>query len=259
MNLVKGTTKTYNGQSYAAKVAFNSKFLDYLKQNADSEAELLIDPDQIAGISSNASVFVLNEAYAVVKRLATLKTQEIISISAKKIDYTEVEEQDVSIPADKVVFISNRPLFSTAYKSSNDDSDVSGGVDSGTYVLASTAKMGLVLYWTSEDYEDVLDTFISPNVVVVPIGATTVDAEPNKFYVVTTPATGTRNFKLPDAATYKGSSITVMKLGVVALSVIPSGTDKINNGVGTDIDEPYNRLTVFSIGTEWVIVEDWIG
>ncbi len=256
MNLITGTVNTFDGVPYAAKVAFNTKFVEYLKENADSEAELLLNPkNENQEFYSNASVFVLTESYLSVKATSVLDYKKILDFTVEKIDHINVTQYPTSISAENIVYISNRPLFSSSAKRADDDSDVSGGVDAGTFILVSTSKMGLVLYWTSVDYEDVLDTLIS--VVIVASANTTIDAKANTTYIVTTPGTGSRNFKLPDAATYKGATITAVMntASVVSLTVIPSGTDKINNGVGTDLDSPYNRITVFSTGIEWVILE----
>lgn len=261
MNLVKGTTKRYETASYAAKVAFNAKFLDYIKVNGDSEVELQVNPNKDynatnIGTPANSAVFVLNESYAFVSPRFQVETKELLEITVEKIDHYPVTNYEMALSSDAIVYISNRPLFSLSARATGDDSDIEGGVDAGTFILASVAGMGLVLYWTSVDYEDVLNTLMNPTVIIVPIGATTIDAKPDSFYVVTTPAVGSRTFKLPDAESFKGSYVTAMMAAdsTVSLTVIPSGTDTLNGGAGTDLDSPYDRIVVFSTGVEWVIV-----
>lgn len=262
MNIIKGTVKTYNGTTYAAKAAFNTKYVDYFKENSDSEAELLLDPSSNEALSgySNASIFVLNESHAVTKLMAqVLPKKAMLEMTVGKMDFEDITNFELAIPTEKVVYISNRPLFSAASKKSGDNSDISGGENSGTFVLAMSNTMGMVLYWTSADYDDVLDSLISTTIVEVPDGTTTIDAVANAFYAVTTHATGSRKIKTPDAKTYKGCSITIVKVaGVIPLEIARSGADTINGGTGFNLVSAYDRTTLFSTGTEWIITELYI-
>lgn len=253
MNFIKGTIKQYETASYSAKAAFSVAFLDYLKLNSDNEAECRISPDSeqsafFAG--ANASNFIFEESYAIMQASAEVKLKSKLHLSVEKVDFNVVDSYGISLPTNKIVYISNRPLFSTAIKPIVDDTDTTGGVEAGTFVLVSMKGIGLVLYWTSTSYENVMDSLLDVGTFYI-----TADKEAvvNSVYIGTTPGTGSMSLELPDAAASKGSYITaIKKSGVVDFSVVPTGTDKLNGGSGIDLVSPWDSITVYSTGTEWV-------
>lgn len=158
--IIEGTLKQYEDKVYTANVAFGLAHVDFLKENQDSEAELRINVNQKAdplngGVDTTIVHFTMNETYAALVTSSEKVYKSGLNFLAEKMEHSALcANQNVFIPTDKIVYISDKPLFSASAPASG-SIDCDGGVDAGTYILAAYKGFGLVLYWTSASYVDV--------------------------------------------------------------------------------------------------------
>jgi len=155
-SIIEGTLKRYEDMSYTASVAFGLAFVDLMKENSDSEAELRINLNGVVNhltgaVETSMAHFVLNETYADLVTESEKIYRSGLNVGFANIDFNPVVLQKHFIPTDKIVYISDKPLFSPSSPPQG------GSLSGGTYVLVNYADLGLVLYWTSQAFAAVMD------------------------------------------------------------------------------------------------------
>lgn len=158
--IIEGTLKRYEDAAYTASVAFGLAFTDYLKENEDYEAELRINLNKKSdplngGIGPTILHFTLNEVYADLVAEAKKVYKSGLNLVNPQIDFNVVCDQKSFIPLDKIVYISDKPLFAPTAPPTG-KVDCAGGPTAGTYILVCYDGFGQILHWINQSFADTM-------------------------------------------------------------------------------------------------------
>jgi len=158
--IIEGTLKRYEDAAYTASVAFGLAFTDYLKENKDSEAELRINLNKKSdpingGVGPTILHMTLNETYDALIVEGKKLYKSGLNLVTPQIDFNVVCDQKIFLPLDKIVYISDKPLYSPTAPPQG-KVDCAGGPTAGTYILACFDGFGLALHWIGQSFADTM-------------------------------------------------------------------------------------------------------
>lgn len=161
--IFKGTLATKDGIPYVANVILGQAHCDYARSiDGGAASEVRLNPDvdyhpENAGVRTNVMHLEFSDSFAAFTANAQLYPMPALAVVfIEAIDFEAVSLQNFLFPLDRMIYMSDRPLYSDTYKPSNSIIGEDTGPN-GTFIMMANKGIsgGSTLYWVNQTFEDV--------------------------------------------------------------------------------------------------------